>query len=65
MEVSERISESQAALEEIDSSVLFEFEVREAADPVDVANFKFGTLAACQRWPMQIGFSQGRIECTS
>jgi hypothetical protein len=24
--------------------VLFEFEVREAADPVNVANFKFGTL---------------------
>jgi hypothetical protein len=34
----------KATLEEINSSVLFEFEVREAADPVNVANFKFGTL---------------------
>jgi hypothetical protein len=25
--------------------VLFEFEVREATDPVNAANFKFGTLA--------------------
>ena len=36
----------KATLEEVDSSVLFEFEVREAADPVNVANFKFGTLEA-------------------
>jgi hypothetical protein len=30
--------------------VLFEFEVREAVDPVDVANFKFGTLGPRQRF---------------
>ena len=35
----------KATLEEIVSSVLFEFEVREAADPVNVASFKFGTRA--------------------
>ena len=38
MEGSERISESWATPEPIDSSVLFELEVREAADPIEVAN---------------------------
>jgi hypothetical protein len=28
----------------LNSSVLFEFEVREAADPANAASFKFGTL---------------------
>jgi CheY-like chemotaxis protein len=49
MESSERISESQATLEEIDSSVLFEFEVRSERDPVTVANFKFSTLEGWRR----------------
>jgi hypothetical protein len=44
MEGLERISESQATLEKIDSSVLFEFEVRSDRDPNNVANFKFSTL---------------------
>jgi hypothetical protein len=45
MERPERISESRATLEKIDSSVLFEFEVRSERDPITVANFKFRTLA--------------------
>jgi hypothetical protein len=44
MESSERISESQATLEKVVSSVLFDFEVRSELDPNNVANFKFGTL---------------------
>ena len=50
MEGSERISESWATLEKIDSSVLFEFEVRSERDPNSVANFKFGTLAPQVPW---------------
>jgi hypothetical protein len=33
-----------ATLEKINSSVLFEFEVRSVRDPNNVANFKFSTL---------------------
>ena len=33
-------------LETIDSSVLFEFEVRPDRDPINAVNFKFSTLGA-------------------
>jgi hypothetical protein len=46
----ERISESQATLEDIDSSVLFEFEICSVRDPGNVANFKFSTLAASRAY---------------
>jgi hypothetical protein len=42
----ERISESQATLEKVDSSVLVEFEAHSVRDPNNVANFKFGTLVS-------------------
>jgi hypothetical protein len=46
MEGSERVSGSKATLQKLDSSVLFEFEVRPGCDPGNLANFKFNTLGS-------------------
>jgi hypothetical protein len=51
----------KATLEEIDSSVLIEFEVREAADPIGMANFKFGTLE--QGWGAARAYQRAGCRC--